>query len=101
MKQEHKEVLKAWIDGKHIQFEICENKWGDMADFDDCYGVYFDDDIKLRIKPEVIVSQTYIEYNRDDNSPWSCHTTYTNPDARSPNLRLTWEEGQLIKAEVI
>lgn len=98
MKEDQREILKAWIDGAVIQYKDGDN-WSDCCAFDSCNRVYFNDDQIYRIKPERFVTETCItHYNNSDGK--LLHSTYTN-NTDAVNLRLTWEEGKLIKAEVI
>ena len=98
MKEDQKEVLKAWIDGSVIEYYNSSLKqWLDCSEFKDCDVVKFDSNDTYRIKPKNIVTTTYIE--RDIGTT---HATYSN-GSKTPNLKLTWSpDGQtLIKAEVI
>lgn len=97
MKQDQKEVLKAWIDGAIIQYKD-GNNWFDCHAFDDCHRVYFNDSQEYRIKPQLHVTETYISTYKDREV--TRHHTYSEPNS-SKNLRLTWEDGKLVKAEVI
>lgn len=96
MKEDQKEVLKAWIDGASIQYQSSDGSWGDCYDYGDCDRVYFNNGSIYRIKPKNVVTTTCIE--RDNN----LHCTYTH-GFKKPNLKLTWSpDGKtLIKAEVI
>lgn len=97
MKQDQKEVLKAWIDGAVIQYKD-GNDWFDCHAFDDCHRVYFNDSQEYRIKPQPHVTETYIKPYADREL--IRHQTYSDPGVNK-NLRLTWYEGKLVKAEVI
>lgn len=97
MQQSQKEVLKAWIDGATIQYKDGDN-WFDCHAFDSCNRVYFNDDAEYRIKPAQVVTETLIETWIDREV--IRHITYTDQNTIK-NLRLTWEDGKLVKAEVI
>ncbi len=100
MKEDQKEVLKAWIDGASIQYQSSDGSWGDCHDYGDCDRVYFNDDSIYRIKPKNIVTTTRIE--RDTSNGLHLHHAY-NGTIMPHNLSLTWSpDGKtLIKAEVI
>lgn len=98
MKEDQKEVLKAWIDGAAIQYQSTDGSWGDCHDYGECDRVYFNDGSIYRIKPKNIVTTTRI--TKDCGS--YLHSTYSG-DLNIHNLKLTWSpDGEtLIKAEVI
>jgi hypothetical protein len=99
MKEYQKEVIKAWIDGETIQWQLNDGSWYDAHAFGDCNRVYFNDDVVYRIKPVPVVTETlietYIGYQGDQS-----HATYSDTNVKK-NLRLTWEDNKLVKAEVI
>ena len=97
MQQSQKEILKAWIDGATIQYKDGSN-WFDCNLFDDCQHVWFNTDVEYRIKPVQVVTETLIETWIDREV--TRHITYTDQNTNK-NLRLTWEDGKLVKAEVI
>jgi ribonuclease BN (tRNA processing enzyme) len=101
MKEDQKEVLKAWIDGDHIQYyNKSLDHWFDCSEFKDCETFRFDNNDNYRIKPKNIVTTTRIE--RDTYNSLGLHSTYSG-DTMPHNLKLTWSpDGKtLIKAEVI
>lgn len=98
MKEDQKEVIKAWIDGATIQCKCGDSDWYDIRNFEDYVRVYFNDDSIYRIKPKEIVTTTYIK--RDFT--YGLHATYSGA-LHTHNLILTWSpDGEtLLKAEVI
>lgn len=92
MKQDQKEVLKAWIDGETIQYQSSDGSWGDCHGYGETDRVYFNDCSIYRIKPKISV----IEINVFDGK----FGVEIN-DLFTANLRLTFENGELRKAEVI
>lgn len=98
MKEDQKEVLKAWIDGTTIQYQSTDGSWSDCSNFSECTRVDFLDSSIYRIKPKNIVTTTRITKDCVDNF----HSTYSS-DLSIHNLKLTWSpDGKtLIKAEVI
>lgn len=101
MQEDQKEVLKAWIDGKTVQYQIGSD-WCDCNTYEECTRVTFNNSIIYRIKPKNIVTTTLIEIDKwyDDKF---IHSTFTNRDEKTENLKLTWSpDGKtLLKAEVI
>lgn len=50
----HKEIAKAWLDGKQIQILSSENVWTNLSKVDHFVSLYtFRDDREYRIKPKV------------------------------------------------
>lgn len=98
MKQDQKEVLKAWIDGAIIQYKELDGSWRDCNSFEYCEKVNFYKNDEYRIKPQLYVTETYISTYKDHEV--TRHYTYSEPNS-SKNLRLTWEDDKLVKAEVI
>lgn len=101
MKQDQKEVLKAWIDGKTIQYQDTTGKWHDCRDYEQCDVIKFDRNDKYRIKPKILITETRIDYSRERYIDTGKFFHDIDTDVEPKNLRLTWYEGNLIKAEVI
>lgn len=94
MKENQKEIIKAWIDGEVIQYKLGSD-WSDCNPYEECTRVYFNDGSIYRIKPKNIVKTTFIE----QDGLGGFQTFSFNPQ---PNLRMTFSpEGKLLKAEVI
>ena len=92
MKEDQKKVLKAWIDGATIQYQSSDGSWGDCHGYGETDRVYFNDGSIYRIKPEISVSEINVfdsKYGVEIN------------DLFKANLRLTFENGELRKADVI
>ena len=98
MKEEHKEVLKAWIDGATIQYQNVDGLWSDRQAYENCSTVWFSDGAIYSIKPKEIVTTTRISKDYDSH----LHSTYSGA-IHTHNLKLTWSpDGKtLLKAEVI
>lgn len=85
------EVIKAWADGADIQFkrgstwEDYDNSEG-LPDFD--FGIW-------RVKPERVDTYHLVEYMGEDDVEM-----YSSENLKA-NLRLTFEDKKLVKAEVI
>ena len=101
MKQYQKEVIKAWLDGETVQYQLGSNCC-DCNPYEDAVRVFFNDDIVYRIKPKNIVTTTLIEIDKCYDDKF-IHSTFTNRDEKTENLKLTWSpDGKiLLKAEVI
>jgi len=101
MKEYQKEVIKAWLDGETVQYQL-GSKWCDCKPYEDAVRVFFNDDIVYRIKPKNIVTTTFIELDKWYNDKF-IHSTSTNQEPNKDNLKLTWSpDGKtLLKAEVI
>lgn len=98
MKDNQKEVLKAWIDGTTIQYQNVDGLWSDRQAYENCSTVWFNDGTIYRIKPKEIVTTTCIE----KDYVHGLHATYSGT-TKKHNLKLTWSpDGKtLLKAEVI
>lgn len=92
MKEDQKKVLKAWIDGATIQYQSSDGSWGDCHNYGDCDRVYFNDGSIYRIKPKISITEV---------SVFEDGTNVEINDLFKANLRLTFENGELRKAEVI
>ena len=92
MKEDQKKVLKAWIDGAAIQYKSSDGSWGDCHDYGECDRVYFNDGSIYRIKPKISITEV---------SVFEDGTSVEINDLFKANLRLTFENGELRKAEVI
>lgn len=101
------EVIKAWADGKPIQFRI--SKLGDWEDYrpeqlkqSNASALFFPFDVprfdqfEWRVKPEAIVVENYIWLD-------AAHNKARLSVSSSPNVRFTFasDTKSLIKAEVI
>lgn len=102
MKEDQKEVLKAWIDGETIQYQSSDESWGDCHGYGETGGVYFSDRSIYRIKPKNIVTTTCIKITDYPGQERDTHVTFSGSNMIQ-NLKLTWSpDGKtLIKAEVI
>ena len=92
MKKDQKKVLKAWIDGETIQYQSSDGLWRDCLEYVECNRMCFNDDGIYRIKPKISISEINVldgKYGVEIN------------DLFRGNLRLTFENGELRKAEVI
>ena len=97
MKDNQKEVLKAWIDGKACEYKYTgTDVWADCTPF---IELSFLHGVDYRIKPKELVTTTRIERSTEVAG---LHTTYSGTIMKH-NLKLIWSpDGQtLLKAEVI
>ena len=92
------EVIKAWADGKPIQLKNQRglNEWVDYEgegyrippDFGSSY-------FEWRVKPEPVETYHFVEYMGEGDVEM-----YSSENLKA-NLRLTFEDKKLVKAEVI
>lgn len=100
MKDNQKEVLKAWIDGEACEYKYTgTDTWADCTPFIECNQVSFLHGVEYRIKPKNIVTTTRIERSTQFAGD---HNTYRDTIMKH-NLKLTWSpDGKtLLKAWVI
>lgn len=93
-KRPHKwaEVIKAWADGKPIQRRLIgAHFWDDVDEHP-----YFDNTtLEWRVKPEPVETYHFVEYMGEGDVEM-----YFSENLKA-NLRLTFEDKKLVKAEVI
>lgn len=96
MQEDQKEVIKAWLDGETVQYQLGLN-WCDCHTYEESKYLFFNSDDIYRIKPKNIVTSTFI--TQTDSV---IHYTHTF-SRHTHNLKLTWSpDGKtLLKAEVI
>lgn len=100
------EAIKAWADGKPIQFRISE--LGDWEDYrpeqlkqSNASALFFPFDVprfdqfEWRIKPEPVETYHFVEYMEEGDVEM-----YSSENLKA-NLRLTFEDKKLVKAKVI
>ena len=93
----HHDSITAYLEGKTIEVYI-EDKdtWEELGHVSSTlFMPLFHKHINYRVKPEHNVTELGIRFSEEDN----VHHTWTNDPW--PNLRLTWFENKLIKAEVL
>ncbi len=90
----HAEIIKAWADGYPIQFRTgLDAEWRDVQNHS---TPAFNTFQEYRIKPQPTVStQEYHVYQQQ------LHLLPTFTKAYPPNLRLVFENGKLVGAELI
>ena len=88
------EVIKAWADGKPIQYKAYDSP--DWRDVEKAHPFFDNDFLEWRVKPEAIVVENYVWLDV------SCNETRVSVSS-NPNARFTFDADtkQLIKAEVI
>ena len=88
------EVIKAWADGKPIQFKRrdCEIWMEDISSLTPDFNNSFYD---WRVKPEPVETYHFVEYMGEGDVEM-----YSSENLKA-NLRLTFEDKKLVKAEVI
>lgn len=91
------DVVKAWADGGDIQFKrvtYSDGKWHDWTYAEG--GPFFaHPDYEFRIKPEPVVKQCRAQLS--DSGSLGLYTI----SRESMNLKLTFEDGKLVNAEVL
>ena len=102
----HAEVIKAWADGKTIQFKsIDSNEWGDA----DCsiYGQWlrFHPEHFYRIKPEEVVDYTVVHQDGRPGvvftSTIACLVGFYTANNYQGFLKRTQLDGQVVSFEFI
>lgn len=100
------EVVKAWADGKPIQCRIgTQNEWidwdPDQLRQSNASALFFPFDVprfdqfEWRVKPEPVETYHFVEYMGEGDVEM-----YSSENLKA-NLRLTFEDKKLVKAEVI
>ena len=89
----HAEAIKAWADGKKIQYRSDEIK--DWQDMPICTPSWFED-VEYRIKPEPLIVEDHVYYSESIN-------TWNNASFKKPNIRFTFdgETKELKSVEII
>jgi hypothetical protein len=86
------EAIKAWADGKPIQFRVIGGTyWGDVKE---AYPSFSNEKLEWRVKPEYVVIERCVQIPPEQGT---IHFAYD----KAPNIRFTFKTGKLIKAEVI
>lgn len=91
------EVIKAWADGKPIQYKYLDWKDSEWKDNDMPLPRFDIGDLEWRVKPENIVIEGEISPNHHFNGGYFCVSSTEN------NIRLEFDPDtkKLVKAEVI
>lgn len=89
------EVIKAWADGKPIQVRFKNSTFWIDEEFDGGVPLFNDSDREWRVKPERVDTYHLVEYMGEDDVEM-----YSSENLKA-NLRLTFEDKKLVKAEVI
>lgn len=97
-KHKWSEVIKAWADGKQIQFRIKNSTFWIDEEFDGGIPLFNDSDREWRVKPKNIVMEGCITRNPYFNS--GC---FSLEPGSNNNIRLEFDPDtyKLVKAEVI
>lgn len=92
------EVIKAWADGKPIQFRIKNGAFWIDIEFDGGIPLFNDPMREFRLKPENIVIEGCITRN-----PYFDHGCFSIKAGSDNNIRLEFDPDtyKLVKAEVI
>jgi recombinational DNA repair ATPase RecF len=93
--QKHAKLIKLWADGAEIEYyRYATQVWTLME------APNWSVDTEYRLKPKRVITETFIRQYKSvsDNNT---HETFTNSGPHKHNLRMTWEDDTLIKAEVI
>ena len=89
------EAIKAWADGKPIQVRLKYSAWWIDEEFDGGVPLFNDSDREWRVKPEPVETYHFVKYMGDGDVEM-----YSSENLKA-NLRLTFEDKKLVKAEVI
>lgn len=89
------EVVKAWADGKPIQYKYLDWKDSEWKDNDMPLPRFDIGDLEWRVKPEPVETYHFVEYMGEGDVEM-----YSSENLKA-NLRLTFEDKKLVKAEVI
>lgn len=98
------EAIKAWADGKPIQFKTASGRWYDYIYISDCTeSTPRFDQFEWRVKPENIVFEKYVFTLRGSEKRIKESVEVGNDQKWKPNIRLEFDPDtyKLIKAEVI
>lgn len=89
MKHKHYDCIVAWAEGKKIEFRINKNfTWEELEE------PLWNNDFEYRIKKEPVIEVKYYAHN--STSPF----IEVNPAYLGWNLKITYQDGKAIKAEV-
>lgn len=88
------EVIKAWADGKPIQFRIKNGAFWVNVEFDGGIPLFNDPMREFRIKPDKTIVRAFVSYIDFDH-------IHFIPHPEKENLCLVFEDKKLVKAEVI
>ena len=98
------EVIKAWADGKPIQFKVGESEWidwiPDQLRQSNASAIFFPFDVprfdlfEWRVKPDYFIIERCLQ------SPYGQGTVHFDYKS-APNIRFIFNAGKLVKAEVI
>ena len=88
------EAIKAWADGKPIQFRLKYSACWIDEEFDGGIPLFNYSDREWRVKPEQTIVRALIDYKNFDDIMFV-------PHSENENLRLIFEDKKLVKAEVI
>lgn len=94
------EIIKAWADGKPIQYKYLDWKDSEWKDNDMPLPRFDIGDLEWRVKPKNIVVKTNIVYEIDSFTGWGKLVQDTGV---KPNIRFEFdpETLKLVKAEMI
>lgn len=90
------EVIKAWADGKPIQVRFKNSTFWIDEEFDGGVPLFNYSDREWRVKPERVETYHTVEYMGEGDVEM-----YSSENNLKSNLRLTFEDKKLVKAEVI
>ena len=98
------EVIKAWADGKPIQFKVGESEWIDWSPDQlrqsNASAIFFPFDVprfdlfEWRVKPDYFIIERCLQ------SPYGQGTVHFDYKS-APNVRFIFNAGKLVNAEVI
>ena len=94
------EIIKAWADGKPIQYKYLDWKDSEWKDNDMPLPRFDIGDLEWRVKPKNIVVKTTLGYEIDSFTGWG---NLVQDTGVKPNIRFEFdpETLKLVKAEMI
>jgi hypothetical protein len=105
MKQ-HKwyEIIVAWAQGETIQYRYSNE--GEWVDEEHPNPPWASPTVQFRVKPQEAVTRTYYmrcQLDLDDNvvSPWNMFNPASVLQEPEDNLKLTFKDNKLVKAELL
>jgi len=94
MKHKHYDCIVAWAEGKTIEYRA--NDYGDWEELD---KPNFDERCQYRIKKEPVVQVSYFKLVTDTEFATLTYKEF-QPDIEKWDLKITYQDGVAIKAEV-
>ncbi len=97
MRHKHYDLVLALIEGNHLEFLDPVYGWGEPQDYAHVNPISFPD-YEWRIKKEPVITVRYFRGQSDKN--WNGMYVEIKPDLEKWDLKITYQDGKAIKAEV-